>query len=194
MALYRMTARWTGFVGAPGYSSFYFNDIGHVDELYAGLQAFFNEVDSAMPTSVTITVPAEVDEIDEATGDLLDSATAGPPVSIVGDVAGAYSAPSGACVTWLTDGVVRGRRVRGRTFLVPLANIAYEGDGTITEATRASIEGAAQDLVDAMEGTLVVWSRPREATDTLPALAGSAHAITFANVRDTIAVLRSRRD
>ena len=162
--------------------------MGATGDFFNGLVAFFNAIDSALPTTVSISVAPTFDEIEDTTGVLTDSATAGSPTVIVGDVAGAYSAPSGSCITWLTDGVVNGRRVRGRTFIVPMANIAYEGDGTITEATRAAYELAANDLIDSAGGSMVVWHRP------VAGAGGSSHVVQAARVKDTIAVLRSRRD
>lgn len=188
MSIYRVTAEWTGFIGAPGFSSFFVNDVGTTDELYTGVVGLFTTLAASIPDDVTIRVPATVDEIDPATGVLVDSSTLGSDTLINCTGAGGYSAPSGACVTWKTSGIVAGRRVRGRTFFVPLAAANYEANGTLVPAIVTGLQSAAQDVVDACAGNMVVWSRPR------PALAGSAHPIVSASVSDRAAILKSRRD
>lgn len=193
MAITRVTAIWTGFTGAPGYSNFYFAAFGGgdvVDLETARVRALFDAFKAQIPSSVSISVQQEAAILDESSGDLVSYAQAtDPPVVVNGTASGAYSAPSGAAITWNTESIARGRRLRGRTFMVPLGNIAYQPDGTLlTTAITQLTAGAAAFLGDGSGPQAVVWSRPRGGSG------GSIGPITSARVADKVAVLRSRRD
>jgi hypothetical protein len=116
-------------------------------------------------------------------------AAATPPTVVNGGGSGAYSAPSGAVLHWLTGTVRNGRRLRGRTFIVPLANSNYEANGTLAAGTITAIQNAGLALMDEATTRLVVYGRPApNAADGVAAL------VTGARVPDMAAVLRSRRD
>lgn len=193
MAISRVTAVWTGFTGAPGYTNFFFDAFGAGDEVNAEVNrvfTFFNGIISLLPEDVTIQVQPEAAILDEASGALISYANADTtPTANNGIASGSYSAPSGALVSWQTDAVARGRRLRGRTFLVPLANSAYEDDGTLASGTVNTINNAAGNLMgDGTGPALVIWSRPRDGAG------GSIGTVTDHRVPDMAAVLRSRRD
>lgn len=189
MTIYRHIYRWTGFNGAPGYSNFYAAPDVDESNWGAATQAFFTAIKPTLPQVVTIQSTGVIDELDESTGALTGSAAIGSLPAIVGDVGGAYSGPTGAVVSWLTAGIVNKRRVRGRTFIVPLAAGVYDSDGTINVAPLTVIRDAADNYTLAMLGTQVVWHRPSGS----PPGGGSAHVVTGATVPDLAAVLRSRR-
>lgn len=193
MTIYKTTSEWTGFAGAPGYTNFYFQGSGDGDSAQAVLDkvgTFWTAVDVWIPSPINIRTRPEVEVIDETTG-LMERFDAGvEPTPAVGSAAKAHSGTSGACIGWLTGGVRNGRRVRGRTFIVPLNGDAYELDGTLASGALNNFRSAATALA-ANDGTnLVVWSRPsaRGASD------GVAHFVTGVRVQDKAAVLRSRRD
>lgn len=190
MAIDKGVFQWTGFQGAPGYSIFYALPSAGVA---ADIKTFFTAISSWLPTTVTISCPTEGDTLEEATGILTGSWSGGPGGTVIGGATGTHAGPAGAAVTWDTSGIATGaggkaRRVRGRTFLVPLATTAYESDGTLVLAARNAIQGAADALVSDAAGNLVVWHRP------IGGAGGSAHPVTGARVADKVAVLRSRRD
>nr|CRY94107.1 hypothetical protein [uncultured prokaryote] len=184
---------WTGFNGAPGYTNFFFADAADevtAESMITSVVAFFSDLQSALPEAVTISVDSEVALIDEASGELESyvNVTSDIP-SITGAQPGSFSAPSGAVINWLTNTVNRGRRVRGRTFMVPLANAVYQSDGTISTGYLTDLREAAADMITRAAGVpLVVWSRPRGG------VGGVAAEVVGANVPDMAAVLRSRRD
>lgn len=197
--MFKVKVRWSGFVGSPGWSNFYFDDASgdfltnaDADPLCDRVETFLTAIRALFPTPVLWTVQSDVEAISPTTGELLNVHSAGARSAISGSAANApYSAASGAVVTWRTAGVRNGRRVRGRTFLVPAANIAYENDGTLSAAALTTIGNAATALADtAGPIPLGVWARPTGpgATD------GDWHAVTSASVPDMGAVLRSRRD
>ncbi len=194
MPLLRVKARWTGFSGAPGYSIFHFNafDDGSTVEAQNAANAvrsFFFSINSLLPQAVTVTVDTSVDVLEESTGQLTNIVGVTPPPTVVGMNTGSFSAPTGAVVHWTTGGVRNGRRVRGKTFLVPMAVVIYQNDGTLNTSNVTTITAAAQALIDSADTALVVYGRP-----TQGAADGVAHVVTGQRVPDMAAVLRSRRD
>lgn len=142
----------------------------------------------SMSTGMTVTVPASGDVLDNSTGRLTDvwtSPTGG------GAVTGSTTAPAaagvGACVTWLTTGIENGRRVRGRTFFVPLPAGAYESDGTLLAAQMTLLSAWAQNLGS---GGLAVFHRPTSKGGS----DGNLYPIERFVLRDRVAFLSSRRD
>lgn len=193
MTITRVTAVWSGFSGAPGYTNFFFDSFGTGDEVdleVARVEAFFTPLAAELPNDLTVTVQGEAAFVDETTGELLDYAQAtGGNQQVEGTASGGYAAPVGAAVTWNTETVARGRRLRGRTFIVPMRSSAYEDDGTLTLSALANLNNAAAALIgDGSGPTAVIWSRPRAGAG------GSIGPITSARVADKVAVLRSRRD
>jgi len=182
--LYRVRAVWSGFIGAPGVSTFYFVDNATcVDSLFQ----FFTAIKSHIPSIVHIQVESSGDTIDSVTGELTGAWVSDPVADIVCTGNSPHSAPSGLVVDWLTATVTHGHRLRGRTFIVPLSNEEYDPDGTINGGTIASVEGNAADLITAQSASFVIWSRGH-GTD------GTTGLVTSAHVPDLAAVLRSRRD
>lgn len=204
--LYRIRSIWTGFSGAPGYTNMYF---GTTDPLAAGAQtaandvkAFWELVKVNLPDVVHIAIEGAVALVEDLngqqTGELALSST---PAPSVGTQSVAYFAPAGASVNWGTSSFLYGRRVKGRTYIVPLAANCSDVGGTLLDTVKTSLNTAAAGLV-AAPSQMVVFTRPRDAVAADPArgIAGSAERpgssslVTSGTVRDVIAVLRSRRD
>ena len=181
----RIRVTWTNFHGAPGYSSFYLK--GPLAS-NVGLGAFFEAVKDRVPNGLTWNIPGEAEVIEDTTGQVLFSQDVGDDLVRVGTGGLQYVGSAGAVVGWKTADFKNGRRVRGRTFLVPLVTGAFDNDGSIETQTRADIQAAADALIAGYGDDLVVWSRP---TLTTP---GSSHSIVSATVPDLAAVTRSRRD
>lgn len=98
-------------------------------------------------------------------------------------------------VRWNTAGIVNSRRVRGRTFIVPVVNHVYAADGTLDTPDITTLQTAADAFIAASGSTPQVWSRPfpGSANDPTPRV-GTAHNITTAVVPDKAVVLTTRRD
>lgn len=193
MAIMRVTALWTGFPGAPGYSSLHFlSDLPtqSVDENVGAVHSFFDELNTFLPTGTTVQVQQETELLDENTGMLLDYyAAADEPSPITGGSEEGFAGPVGTVITWNTSTVNRGRRVRGRTFIVPLTRIAYGDDGTLTNFAHQAMQSAGQYMLDnAADNGFCVWSRPRGGSG------GVGAPVTGYRAPDFAAVLRSRRD
>lgn len=193
MALVQVTAEWTGFNGGPGYSTFHFDaltpmaDVGGIQSRVAN---FFFEARSLLPTDVTVSVSPTSEVIDSESGELLEYVEIDEPLdSYTGAASGGYSGASGAVVNWNTQTVNRGRRVRGRTFVVPLSGDSYDNVGTLTNQALTTLRSAAGRLMgDEGDPDFVVWSRPRAGTG------GALAPVVSYRVPDLAAILRSRRD
>lgn len=175
---------WNGIPGGSGYSILYATPGMGVSGL---IKTFFSSIAAALPSGVSVTTPTEGDQIDEATGTLTGVWTGGAGGTTVGTGAPHFAAPTGACVTWSTDGIVNGKRVRGRTFLVPLTGDAYQDDGSLRENIRTLMQTAVDTLVSGAAGDLLVWHRP------VGGVGGSAHPVVAGRISDRAAILTSRR-
>lgn len=195
--LYRVRARATGWGGAPGLHTFYFGagegevgaDADIADACSSRVRAAFDGAKTIWPTLGTIETLADVDVINAVTGTLAVTFATTPGASVVGTGAASYGPQAAmACVQLHTAGIVAGRRVRGRSFLGPLVP-GNDADGTpnSTIVSTALAFGNALIDPDAEDPQLAVWSRPRTA------LAGSVHVVTSVSVKDSWAILRSRR-
>lgn len=202
-ALYRVRSRWTGFNGAPGYTILHFRDFNSPDPGPGGgtvegatdaverVQTFFGAIAGTIPSAVSIDVEREVDVIDDATGSLIDSYGATSGGITAGTGTATYAAPVGAVINWRTGAVRNGRRLRGRTFLVPLSSSNFNAQGGLIPAVQTLIQNAANALAST-EGTpdLAVFGRP-----SAPAAAdGVSSVVTSATVPSIAAILSSRRD
>jgi len=187
MTLARVRCTWQSWPGAPGVSTFYL-DPSPSQATVDSLRTFFNAMIGLLPTGLTINVPGSGDEISESTGAISGTWSVGTvPTSVVGTAAGAYAGNAGAVIHWLTDGVAGNRRVRGRTFLVPLISGAYDATGSLATTTITTLTNAATALIGANPGLINVWTRPR------PGRSGLQNAINQVRVPDLAVSLRSRR-
>lgn len=193
MAIHRVTSVWSGFTGAPGYTNFYFvgdAETGGIAANFA-VRQFWQELEARIPSGVTVTTEAEHANIDESTGTVTSYYTPEHEGSMAtnGSSSGGYSSATGAVVGWNTDTVRAGRRVRGRTFIVPLGGGAYDTGGSLTSIVQGIIQTAANNLLsNTGSNNMVVWARP------INGAGGVAAPIVSARVPDLAAVLRSRRD
>lgn len=193
MAISRVSVRWAGFPGAPGYSNFHFQGSGTAADVQAEadlVDAFMDAARALMPSSVTVEVQSTIEILDDATGELTGYVTLEEPYEPRGGAGGStFSGPTGAVVNWLTNAVINGRRVRGRTFLVPLGTGAYQADGTLTPAALTTLNSAASILSGAgFTSGFGILTRPAGGGPI-----GFSEVVGH-RVPDLAAVLRSRRD
>lgn len=158
----------------------------------AAVKAAFESFKAALPSNVTLTFPNSGDQIDDNTGSLSGVWTSTGGGTVTGTGAYGVAAGVGACITWNTGGIVTGahgpRKLRGRTFIVPLHSLNYQTDGTIEPTTMTALGTLANALQ--ASGPLAVWHRP---TGILAGDGGS-YGVISNKVRDKVAVLTSRRD
>lgn len=181
----KVVVSWTGFMGAPGYGVHYKVSAGLVTSY---LRTFYDAVKTLIPSSVSIQVPSSGDIVDDVTGVITGSWSTAANAVVVGTPGTGYVGGAGAVVRWNSAGIVNGRRVRGRTFLVPLIGGSFDTNGTLLPANSLTLTNAASALVASEAGNLLVWHRPKAGAG------GASFAVTSSDVPDRSALLRSRRD
>jgi hypothetical protein len=184
---------WSGAtVTGPGVTVFHSRPQGGATGSVAGaaeaarVRNAFVAVQAQVPAGVTWDFPGEVTELDTATGTLIAVHTFTKPADLTSTgSATSWARPAGGRVDWFTDGIVAGRRLRGRSFLVPLTGASYDGTGTlVTGAITALSAFAAARLATSASVAAAIWSRTH----------GVSFDVTSFDVPDEVAILRSRRD
>ena len=194
----KVVVNWTGFAGAPGYTNFYWGDLGGGDVSQATADGAAAKVDTwlgtlvaLLPTAVTVQVNPSVEVHDQATGDLVGYYQVPAKPTRVGNNTLAYSAASGAVINWYTNGIKNARRVRGRTFIVPVGGETLQSNGSLDDTKAQLLRTATGNLIAASGvSVLGVYSRPTKAAPT----SGKWFSVSSFTVPDKVAVLRSRRD
>lgn len=197
----RVTAIWQNFIGAPGYSKFTFeNPVSAADATVCTnkVRAFFFALVAQLPTGVTVQVQQAVDLYDEQNGLLVGQilATSTPAlVTGTGTVTNGYAGGAGAFIGWKTASIWQGRRVQGRTFMVPLTNVA-ESNGTLTTAAIAALTSAGNGMIAGSTPAFGVWAKKYDTPGVAGAtqIDGSFFLATAISVADKTGILRSRRD
>lgn len=166
--------------------------------LVDAVRAFWQAINGQLPDEIVLTVSPVVDSYNEINDQLFASVSAAtPPASVSGTSVGSYSMPAGMKIN-LNTGVIRdGRRVRGSIFVVPAAGAAMNAQGAVTAAVRTSTNTAANTLrttAAAANHPLCVFSRPRDASATLPARVGAVSLVSACETNEKSAILRGRRD
>jgi len=192
----RLTSQ--GWSGGPGLNTFYFAHNASTDPVVqadadtvvARVRSVFAGRMALWPTNWTANVSESVDVIDAADGDIVAQFTAPTTTLLTGTSSNPMGpATIGLCLTQNTAQFIAGRRLRGRTFLVP---IIQNGDtnGTPDSGSRSVASGLAADMITdpALGPAWCVWHRPKD-----PAPGSLAH-VTSVTISDKWAVLRSRRD
>lgn len=181
--------------GAPGLMTLYTHDPIAENSATADIcNARLNDAVTAgaalFNTNVTIVGDSFVDTIDPATGVITSSD--GVTSWTVTGLNGTDPLPPATAVvlSFSTDDIVNGRRVRGRAFVSPLSAAVLGTGGTLIGADLTVAQDMATSWWDAgLTGTVtVVWHRP------VGGSGGSIHPITGSLVKNKFGVLRSRRD
>lgn len=172
---------WNGLPGGTGISTFYADPTGTPPTAY--INSFFNNFKTICPSLLSWVIPNGGNEIDIASGQPVGHWTQGSVATIAATGTGAFAWPTGAMVRWDTNSWLGGRRLSGKTFLVPLLSSCYDTDGTLSAGTVTNIANSAATLVSGAPG-LRVWSRRSAA----------AASIASSTCVDKAVVMRSRRD
>lgn len=193
MKLHRMVLEWAGpQVTGRAVTVLHFDGTEEAAPPVAAIKTAFTSLAPGLPTGVSIVIPNGGDSIDDTTGDLdgFWSSTAGGTINGTG--AATAAAGVGAVIAWSTGTIVSGtkgpRRLRGRTFLVPVTSTAYGNDGKITTPMMSTLNTVAGQIFAA--GAFGIWHRP-----TTPGGSdGSSGVVTSYRVSPKVAMLSSRRD
>lgn len=190
--MFEYRAIWNVQGGGTGYSVFHVRESAGValdvavGAFAADLRAGFASFATAyLPDDVQINFDSEARELDVSTGTLLSVIALTAPATVAGGSTAVYSAPAGARVDLITEGIIAGRRLRGRTYIVPLISSAFTTNGTVSTTAQTALEnGFAQ--FDGLQNvySLAVWSRTH----------GFLADVQSINVPAESAILRSRRE
>lgn len=207
-SVYRVRAVWAGFTGAPGYTNFHFTDAGTDAQRNAAGTAvhnWFAGINTFLKQTWSIQVQSEVAEYNVESGELVGAAAMTTvPATVYGmDSTSSWAGGTGFSVQWTTGMIADGRRIHGRTFVVPALG-CFEADGTLTGACITAVGSANQALINASGAEFAIWKR----VWTKPTLEmtgaqikafkqeqidGKLAIVTGAFVKDTASQLRTRR-
>lgn len=185
----RLTSRWTGWTGGPGYTTFYAEQGGEpfatAQAMTTAAKTFWTSLVSKFSSLITITVLPLFQVIEDTTGVIVQEGNVTTPSTpTVGTGSGGYAGNTGVCVTWNTGVVIDSRRLKGRTYLVPFMG-CFDGEGTLDSVSQTLIAASANAMLAATP-VHVVWHRP------VAGAGGLSRPITVATVADRAAHLRSR--
>lgn len=199
MAIMRSKIRWTIPGAGTAFSVLHFgSDDGFnpvqadADAVVTKVNQFVTTVKANLPNVVQLQVLNEVEEIDSNNGELIQIWTTATPAAQNGTASAAagWAAAAGGVISWSTGIVHRTRRIRGRTFVVPMSTEVWDIDGTIKSVPLGVLNTAATALRDNSGAVKFgVWARPSG-----PGLADGRFApVSGHRVPDMSAILTSRR-
>ena len=208
-SIMRVRAVSTGWAGAPGLNTFYFRSSSAEggDPTQSDAVLAHDRVHDAFGVSLALYPPAhktnvlpDIDVIDSRTGDLETSFAVNAGTQIVGTGQIGFAPIAIMILLRLnTNTVLDAKRIKGRAFLGPIAQ-SSDVDGTPDVGLTNQALAFGNKLLDGGAGDfppLVVWHRPREASEGPPAKAfraGGSALVENVTVPDKFAVMRSRRD
>lgn len=176
----QMHIRWTGLPTGEGISTFYCDN--DTDVITPQLRTFFAALATSLPGAITLKFPAGGNVIDADDGSVAGVWAVTAPSDVSGSGGSVYAAPCGGVVNWHSGIYAGGREVKGKTFLVPLAPVCFDGSGGVAAATRTAIGNAAATLISSAPG-MRLFSR----------FTNTTASVASANVSATIAVLNTRK-
>jgi len=195
-------ATWLGGVVGVSFGRFWFNElldatarqaaVDSVRSLLSALSAGY------LRTDWSIQVEQVIQNFDLVTGKLSNEVSAGTkPPAIVGaaNATVAYQQGVGCRIIWGTGVVLSGRKVIGRSFLVPLSGFTTSA-GVVTAALKTTMATPIANYVSQPTARPVVWHKTYDRTDqTKPPvyLGGNAVPINSGTIPDQVSSLRSRR-
>lgn len=181
-------ALWSVPGGGSGFTVLHFTIAGTgtaAQQIAADTRQFFQDLNGQLPDDVTITFDSEVLDLSEA-GVLTAVWPVTPPSGVTGGSTAVYSRAQGARVDWATDEIVSGRRLTGRTYVVPIRSTSFDTTGLLTSSDASGILDQANAFIAATAANrpLRVWSRTH----------GVSAVVQAASVPRQGAILRGRRD
>jgi hypothetical protein len=193
MPFSQLTARWNGFTGSPGWIRMKFLgelNVADANTAAANFRSFLVQLSTLGPAGSSITFDTAVgiyDNDGSQTGEVTLSVV---PAAISCTGAGAYAGGAGAVINWTTGAFHLGRKVRGRTFLVPLTQGAFQTDGTLASTVQGNIQSAGVTFANSSPSPVVFSQKPNGSGGVSSLIS----VISGATVPDRTAILRSRRD
>lgn len=192
---------WSGTTGGPGLTQFAIAASGGATWTAANAQSavdavrtFFSNQIQYIPNEVQLQVLPDVDQYDELTATLEATTTAAvTPASLAGTGTGSYAGGAGYRYNWRTGVIRGGRRVVGKTYIVPAVANVYDANGTLGSTQITSFNQTASTFLATLSAAglgLQVWSRP----GGIAVPVGGMSGVITGDVADKTAILRTRRD
>lgn len=197
MAVAQFRIDWEGGPSSPGLTIFNCRDNGTGDweVAAAAMRTFFNGLVLKIPNEYTLRVNPLINLYSETSGELQGEVTlqgTGIPAAVTGTGTGAHASGVGCRIDWKTSAIRNGRRVTGRTYLVPTIGSYFDQDGSVLSTFITELQTAGDNLKNSLSAAgleLCVWSRP-----TVAAPVGLLSPVVAAAPSVKAAVLRKRRD
>lgn len=198
MALSRVKVVWSGFTGGPGVNILHFGVTPetHTDaanQILTATRLFYAGLTNYLPASVSLSIDPAIEVVEPTEGQIQTVYTGTTPAKIQGMATGNYSSASGAVVNWFTDDFVAGRRVRGRTFMVPLAAAAFDTNGTLSSGILTEMNTRAANFAADESAQLSIFTRPVN-VGGISGRMGGQFRVTSGRMNDKAGILSSRRD
>lgn len=158
----------------------------------ARFRSFWSALDDWITSTITASFDPAVQAIEDTTGEL-QAVFSATPVSDLTMIGGTNPLPyqTQGFVRWSTDGVLRGRVVKGRTYVPGPEEASNIGLGVPSSSYSGALTLAAAEITDpgTTDSFAVVWSRPT----TPGGNNGTSSAITAGVGASSWSVLKSRR-
>jgi hypothetical protein len=170
--------------GGDGVATLYFEDAGAAQP---DVVTWATSVFGTLPAGCSWEVQNSGESLDVDTGIVVGNWFGGATTGDTSGVSGSWLAGVGCSVRWMTDEFVVGRRISGRTFIVPMRAEFFDTNGTLKDTILSGIGASCDDLIAAQAANFVVYRRK------LGARNGSVHFVTSVLIPDQAAWLTSRR-
>ena len=199
MAMLRSKIRWTIPGAGTAHTVLHFGTLdastptqADADEVISKVAAYAGAIKAYIPNVVSLLVSSEVEEINVATGKLIGIYTGATQTAQAGTASATagWAAPAGGVISWSTAGIRNNRRLRGRTFIVPMSNEVWDVDGTLKSVPLTGLNTAAAALrAPGTQVYLTIYGRP----SGVGASDGVEWQALAHRVPDMAAILTSRR-
>jgi hypothetical protein len=172
--LARVKVDISNFPGGPGVNVLHFSSgttgpdwiETNVDTVYDEVYAAYIAVAQYYAPGVVITVGQDFDIVDSVSGNLIDVVTVSTPSDPINGAgaSGAISRGQAVCLAYYTDNYTNGKRLRGRSFLGPVAPGIFASTGLINQAVLSEIEDEWTAMSSGLGPRLAVYHRPSNDT------------------------------
>lgn len=185
--------QWSGSRIGQGFTVFNLNGTDaststEINAAAAAIRKWFQSFQATIPDDVTISFPSEILVKDPSTMELEGVKAVTAPANVTGSFSSSYAANAGRLVKWQTGQVLGGRRITGRTFLVPSGGI-FDVNGNVSGTVIGTDATAHTTLLSELTASIpLVVVAKGTVTDYVPV------AVTSGATLGRPTNLRSRND
>lgn len=188
----QVVVNWNGPGHTPKQSVLHFSG-GVLSGAWASINAMLDLLMPLVSTEYTAQLATEYKILDTATGTLTGVGGVSSRPLKTGTSAGGEMVADATMglMRFQTDGIVAGKRVRGRLF-VPGITVDHLENGNLVPSSVTTLAFAAASL--AAGSQMVIWARPlKDPASGAVLRPGTTHDISGGTAWDELAVLRRRR-